>query len=152
LFCQSIRETQYKTGIGLGAFGLFLGEFLFHVEGRSPIPGQVGRDLPDASEGLGIDAQALGSHCLCKGISHVVQAGIFRPQRSEESFQREFHDLLRAAHSQVPVLALNGPSELFLKQVGFGKQFPGGLVVVQSSITSPGFQSGFRSQCQVPSG
>lgn len=25
------------------------------------------------------------------------------------------------------------------------------LVVVQSSITSPGFQSGFRSQCQVPS-
>lgn len=83
---------------------------------------------------------------FAKEDSDIVHAWDFDAATPEDRLQREFHDLLATPDDQVPgfrpivVLSL-GQDLSSLTEVALGH-----LEIRQSSITSPGFQSGFKIQ------
>lgn len=70
----------------------------------------------------------------------------------EQPLQHELDDLLRAAEGKVPSSLLERYPHFFGDAVRFGKEPIRTLTVGHSATISPGRQSGFRIQYQVPSG
>src|SRR4030095_15954111 len=70
----------------------------------------------------------------------------------EERFDRQFQRLLGTARGQVPCLVVESSPHLTRDLSGLADEAIGPLTVGHRSTTSPGRQSGLRSQYQLPSG
>ena len=81
----------------------------------------------------------------------IVHLRILDSHQAEETLERELNNFLGTAYGKVPGTSPKGALQVPVQIFGAREQPVATLMVGRNSISSPGLQSGLRSQYQVPS-
>jgi len=122
------------------------------IKGRTSDFGQLARPGGEPVEECRISLHLATLNRVNENRRRIVRPRILDTHLVEESLHDEFDDFLCPTGGQVPATPFKGSSRVFGDFCSLSQKLVRALVIRHSATVSPGRQSGFRSQYQLPSG
>src|SRR3989338_2517786 len=153
---EPAQEVAPKGQDALGPRGcrpcLRLGHPDLMIEGRPAKLGQPARESPEPVEKRRLNLETALASRLHERGNDVMRSRILGPHLVQKPLDDQLDDLLGSAGGEIPSPTRDGVAQLPRDGLRLGQKPVGAFAVRHSSMVSPGRQSGFRSQYQVPSG